>query len=757
MAGGPLLVFLCVTLVDKPDLTSADYFHILTFWLNLVMGFLIIPQQPYWLAVVWLTLSILFFLPMLNLPFYATGYSQMGNSISSQGYLAVLNSNSNNVDDEEKQDLTLGNTSNNENDHHSTLDIFQYAQLYAKRKSLCMFLAIAFPLFSVNYFFAMTQLIGPAETIAIFQLLSIITKGYFATICMDIHVDGLSLIQQTAREKEQVNETRGSFLKYIFHEVRTPLSTINLGIEILSNNEHMTENDQQALEMMKGAASFVQETLDSVLDLQKIEEGTFILDFQSFRISESITKVIHAYRGEATVKNIHLASNISADVIQTQLLGDCHRIEIAVGNLLSNAIKFSDNHTTVTVNITCDIQSNTTPQFQRHISSCLVKVSVIDEGCGISRENLKSLLGTSLMNQFHRPDLLQAGQGSGLGLSLSKKIVHLHGGTMNAQSIIGHGSTFSFIIPFQIDCSTFVRTESESMSLEKLRSVDSIGTSGNCFNNDRPISWLPVRQSTSSRENDNNSEYKCDLHSEASIFALQSSNSLDIFDSTKTNVFLSATAATINVETSNPLLAVHEYVSDSHDTTTTLLGKRAVEKDIRMSQLSSASVISSSSELNNSNHHFAYDFGTSGVLLVDDISSTRKMLTMLFKKRGIDSCQAGDGQEALDTVFRGIDTITKLIFMDNLMPTMNGVDATRALRKAGYKYLIIAVTGNVLDDDIEQFLQAGADFVIPKPLKTTKLDNLLRFIQLHVDGSLSRYPKEVLVEKGAYFAWQRRR
>ena len=192
--------------------------------------------------------------------------------------------------------------------------------------------------------------------------------------------------------------------------------------------------------MMKGAVSFVQETLDNVLDLQKIDDGSFMLDYKFFRINDSIKKVIYAYRGAAAVRKINLVDNISTALINTTLLGDSSRFEYAVGNLISNAIKFSQPYKTVTVTVTsCDMQTQSGSQKDKLV--CPLTVSVIDEGCGISKENLDNLLSSNSESQFRRPELLLPGQGAGLGLSLSKKIVHLHGGTMNVKSVVGKGST----------------------------------------------------------------------------------------------------------------------------------------------------------------------------------------------------------------------------------------------------------------------------------------------------------------------------
>ena len=106
------------------------------------------------------------------------------------------------------------------------------------------------------------------------------------------------------------------------------------------------------------------------------------------------------------------------------------------------------------------------------------------------------------------------------------------------------------------------------------------------------------------------------------------------------------------------------------------------------------------------------------------------MLKMLLNGKGVTSDVADDGQIAVQTISRDLLKYD-IIFMDNTMPVMNGVDATRLLRRLGFRNLIIGVTGNVLKDDIEAFYDAGADTVYRKPFKKEDLMSVLKYIQLH--------------------------
>jgi len=135
-----------------------------------------------------------------------------------------------------------------------------------------------------------------------------------------------------------------------------------------------------------------------------------------------------------------------------------------------------------------------------------------------------------------------------------------------------------------------------------------------------------------------------------------------------------------------------------------------------------------------------------------DAEVSRKMLTMLLKRKNVNCHMAEDGQQALDMVLPNIHAY-KLILMDNLMPNVDGIEATKVLRKSGFQYFIVGLTGNVMSEDVEEFLHAGADLVLAKPLEMNKLDMLLSHISDHGYSSKQR-ERKCLVEDGNRFVWK---
>eukprot|EP01041_Mallomonas_annulata_P011020 gene11020-23024_t len=414
IACGPLLILITVTVVDKPVLTKMDWFLMITFDLCLIFGSFIIPKQPYGLGLFWLALSLFTYVPMLYLPFYV-GKTRTMLADGSDDEVSIS-----------EHETPFENELTNS---HALL----------KRYNLAMWLTFILPLYTVNYLIAWSGGIDYGTTIAIYQVLSVLTKGLFAAICMDGHVDVLLEAERIVERRSTA--ARRALMRYIFHEVRTPLNSMTMGIEILQESDHLTEDEMESLIMMKGASEVMSDTLNDVLSMQKIEEGKLELDLSPFSIKDAINKVFLSLRGASASKHITFQVEVAREV-PYKVIGDRFRVEHMISNLLSNAIKFSPEHKPVKISVSCGPM--------RIIGGDTIidlKVAITDEGLGIPLENQKKLFNSFVQV---RPGALKQGHGSGLGLSLCKQIVTLHGGTIDVHSVEGQGSTFSFTIPLHV-------------------------------------------------------------------------------------------------------------------------------------------------------------------------------------------------------------------------------------------------------------------------------------------------------------------
>ena len=402
---GPLLFMTSLGAQEKDNLSTYEWWLVFFFFGCLLHGFLINVASTYVGGVSFLTLSCAFYFPLLLLPF--------------TDLFKDTHTQSHRIESTEKQE------------HRK------------KRKALCDLFTYSMPLFVLVYILSFLTIIDAAMTIILFQLLSLIVKGVYAAVLMDLYENAYLLAQAALSEERRANEARRAFLKYLFHEVRTPLNSLCIGIEVLDGHCQTDKEANESLTMMRGAVEFMSGTLNDVLSMQKIEEGKLDLDMRPFAFGDVISTVFATFKGAVVAKSLHLSSVLSP-LLPARLLGDRFRLEHVLANLLSNAIKFSP----VMGNISVDVSAEqiSIANMEDFDDEMVVTVSVTDEGVGISEENQKKLFKAFFQISAGTQ---QSGGGSGLGLSLCKEIVSLHGGTIGVRSAEGHGSCFYFSIPFK--------------------------------------------------------------------------------------------------------------------------------------------------------------------------------------------------------------------------------------------------------------------------------------------------------------------
>jgi signal transduction histidine kinase len=234
---------------------------------------------------------------------------------------------------------------------------------------------------------------------------------------------------EIANRLTEIDHLKSQFLAKVGHELRTPLNAI-IGFTkvILKGIDGPTTTDQRIdLKRIHENSLHLLSVINDLLDLSRIEAGQLHLNVETFDLSQEIAEVLRAARQAIGDKSISLEVDLPPDL--PGLSGDRLRIRQAIVNLVSNAIKFT--------------QAGKVSVAVSHNAQWTI-VSVADTGSGISPENVESLF-----RPFAQVDetLSRRHDGMGLGLSLTRYIVELHGGKIWAESKPGVGSTFTFILP----------------------------------------------------------------------------------------------------------------------------------------------------------------------------------------------------------------------------------------------------------------------------------------------------------------------
>jgi CheY-like chemotaxis protein len=218
------------------------------------------------------------------------------------------------------------------------------------------------------------------------------------------------------------------------HEIRTPMNAI-VGFTDLLLTSNFSPQDQEYLNTIKYSADNLMVILNDILDFSKIEAGKFLLENFEFDLKEKLGYLERTFEVAAKRKNIELSFQID-EKVPNELMGDPHRLNQILVNLLGNSLKFtSAGFVRLTVGVVKDYRD-----------SVDLKISVSDSGIGIPEDKLSLIFDS--FSQAHQNNATKYFGGTGLGLTITRKITDLMRGSISAQSQLGVGSTFSVYLNF---------------------------------------------------------------------------------------------------------------------------------------------------------------------------------------------------------------------------------------------------------------------------------------------------------------------
>jgi signal transduction histidine kinase len=255
-------------------------------------------------------------------------------------------------------------------------------------------------------------------------------------------------LEQTNLQLERANLHKSQFLANMSHELRTPLNAIIGFSEILQDQVFGSLNDKQAryVNNILSSGRHLLTLVNDVLDLSKVEAGKMELHWEEFSCRSAIYEVQAQLSSLASQKELEL--NVEVEEELDRIMADRSRFRQILFNLLSNAIKFTPQGGKVTI-------AGQLENSGKSDCRVLARFSVIDTGIGIAASDLDHIF-----ESFRQVDSSYSRQyqGTGLGLALTKKLVEMHGGTIEVESEPGAGSTFSFTLPLITSLATTTTT-----------------------------------------------------------------------------------------------------------------------------------------------------------------------------------------------------------------------------------------------------------------------------------------------------------
>ncbi|MDT8384655.1 MAG: ATP-binding protein [Gammaproteobacteria bacterium] len=508
------------------------------------------------------------------------------------------------------------------------------------------------------------------------------------------------------QEALSASQAKSSFLANISHEIRTPMNGI-LGFIRLLKNTRLTDEQLDYLGTIEQSSQNLLFIINDVLDLAKFEAGKLSLDNAPFNLHECIEDVEILLSPSMSEKGLELATLFYDDTPEN-VIGPQGRIKQILINLIGNAIKFSDRGIII---VRAMIET-------RNKDTALVKISVSDQGPGISEKNQQRLFHS--FSQLDESDTRKHG-GAGLGLSISKSLAKAMNGDIGVESRLNEGSTFWFSFECSLDPQE--NTLVEKIPPFKARSVavyDSNELSLLCITHSlRKLGLSVIEYHTIDDLTDSIGN-----SSEADAYAFNVSadeidNIADIFSH---NPHLNEkSVAIIKLSKTDTRAKLWEHAIHNHllrpfrraDLITLLARITSKNKAVDSPADADASASATLPALNRLDGF--------SVLVAEDNMINAKFISTILQRSGAETVIVNNGKMA-------IDEFTKkkfdVVLMDINMPIMNGIEATRIIRNledANHHTPILGLTAISVDNNDLKYREAGLDDVLEKPIAVDEL------------------------------------
>ncbi len=480
---------------------------------------------------------------------------------------------------------------------------------------------------------------------------------------------------------EKASHMKSDFLANMSHEIRTPMNAV-IGMAEMALREDISPAARGYIRQIKSSGQSLLTIINDILDFSKIESGKMDINEVDYEPMSVINDVVNIIMTRIGNKKVELTLDINPG-LPHELHGDNIRIKQVLVNLANNAVKFTSKGN---VHIEMDFKYVKDNEI-------MLYVSISDTGSGIKKEDMKKLFKSFQQVDSKRNRNIE---GTGLGLAICKQLVSLMGGEIQAESVYGKGSKFTFRIPQKV-----TNTQPSIDRIQEKTVAACLVT--NTFIKKEMKKDLPrfgaLYYSLSSEEE----LYKLEEENIPYLFVEQPLFTDNVQDFLKNHPDISGIVLT-------NFRSTRSY---------NIPNVRVIKKPLYT--LSMAGIFHGDDVYSGFSQIEADDFDFTApeaeILVVDDNSVNLTVVQGLLNPLDMNIETALSGKEAVNKV---INKKYDIIFMDHMMPEMDGVETTRVIRRMlgeNGQVPIIALTANAVDGTRELFIREGMDDFVTKPIE----------------------------------------